>query len=75
MNQIIVALIFAGGLFVGMILLLELGRLLGRRKQLLPPRGPPKLPSLGLSSRALLLPQRPPKSPPKRHPLRRVMPS
>jgi hypothetical protein len=33
MNQIIVALVFAGSLFVGMILLLELGRQLGRRRQ------------------------------------------
>src|SRR5512143_443438 len=33
MDQIIVAFFFAGGLFVGMILLLELGRRLGRRRQ------------------------------------------
>ena len=33
MNRIIIASIFAGGLFVGMILLLELGRWFGRRSQ------------------------------------------
>ena len=33
MDRIIVALIFATGLFVGMILLLEMGRRLGRRRQ------------------------------------------
>ena len=33
MNQIYISIVFAGGLFVGMILLLELGRLLGRRRQ------------------------------------------